>query len=165
VETIAQLEEAWLQVCPDFPFEHKFLDETFQYTYVAEIKAGLQFRIFAGLGIFIACLGLFGLASFLTEQKKMEIGVRKVMGSTSSGIIWQLSKQFVLWVLIANAIAWPLAWYFMKIWLNGFEYRTSTNPLIFIFAGVVSLAIALVTISLKTWRAANSNPINALKYE
>ena len=71
------------------------MDETFQYTYEAEIKAGLQFRIFAGLGIFIACLGLFGLASFLTEQKKLEIGVRKVMGSTSSGIIWQLSKQFV----------------------------------------------------------------------
>jgi len=165
VETIEQLKKVWLDICPAFPFETRFLDETFQYTYEAEIKAGLQFRIFAGLGIFIACLGLFGLASFLTEQKKLEIGVRKVMGSTSGGIIWQLSKQFVRWVVVANIIAWPLAWYLMKNWLEGFVYRTSTNPLIFIFAGVISLAIALITISLKTWKAANSNPAKALKYE
>jgi len=165
VETIEQLKKVWLDICPAFPFEPRFLDETFQYTYEAEIKAGLQFRIFAGLGIFIACLGLFGLASFLTEQKKLEIGVRKVMGSTSGGIIWQLSKQFVRWVVVANIIAWPLAWYLMKNWLEGFVYRTSTNPLIFIFAGVISLAIALITISLKTWKAANSNPAKALKYE
>ena len=165
VDTIAQLEKAWLQVCPDFPFEHKFLDETFQHTYDTEIKAGLQFRIFAGLGIFIACLGLFGLASFLTEQKKLEIGVRKVMGSTSSGIIWQLSKQFVRWIVVANIIAWPLAWFLMKNWLEGFVYRTSINPLIFIFAGFISLAIAIFTISLKTWKAANTNPAKILKYE
>jgi putative ABC transport system permease protein len=165
VETIEQLEQIWLDICPDFPFNHRFLDDTFQYTYDAEIKAGILFRVFAGLGIFIACLGLFGLASFLTEQKKLEIGVRKVMGSSSSGIIWQLSKQFVRWVIVANVIAWPLAWYVMKAWLNGFVYHTSTNPLIFIFAGVVSLAIALITISLKTWKAANTNPAKILKYE
>jgi putative ABC transport system permease protein len=165
VETIKQLEKAWLEICPDFPFEHRFLDETFQYTYDAEIKAGLQFRVFAGLGIFIACLGLFGLASFLTEQKKLEIGVRKVMGSTSGGIIWQLSKQFVRWVLVANVIAWPLAWFLMKNWLEGFHYRTNANPLIFVFAGVISMAIALITISLKTWKAANTNPAKILKYE
>jgi len=165
LETITQLEQAWLQICPDFPFEYNFLDESFQYTYQAEIKAGLQFRIFAGLGIFIACLGLFGLASFLTEQKKLEIGVRKVMGSSSHGIIWQLSKQFVCWIVVANIIAWPLAWHLMKNWLEGFVYRTSINLSIFVFAGVISLTIALLTISLKTWRAANSNPVKALKYE
>jgi len=163
VETIESLKKVWLEICPDFPFNHRFLDETFQYTYEAEIKAGILFRVFAGLGIFIACLGLFGLASFLTEQKKLEIGVRKVMGSSSRGIIWQLSKQFVRWVIVANIIAWPLAWYFMQKWLEGFIYRTSANPLIFVFAGVVSLAIALVTISLKTWKAANANPANILK--
>jgi len=165
VETLEQIEKAWLQICPDFPFNARFLDETFQYTYEAEIKAGILFRVFAGLGIFIACLGLFGLASFLTEQKKLEIGVRKVMGSSSRGIIWQLSKQFVRWVIVANIIAWPLAWFVMKSWLEGFVYRTSTNPLIFVFAGVVSLAIALITISLKTWKAANTNPAKILKYE
>jgi len=164
-ETIAQLKKTWQKVSPAFPFEYSFLDESFQNTYQTEIKAGLQFRIFAGLGIFIACLGLFGLASFLTEQKKLEIGVRKVMGSSSQGIVWQLSRRFVRWVLVANIIAWPLAWYLMKNWLEGFVYRTSINPLIFIFAGVISLTIALLTISLKTWRAANSNPIKALKYE
>ncbi|MFC1898569.1 ABC transporter permease [Candidatus Cloacimonadota bacterium] len=165
LETIEQLKEVWLEICPAFPYSFRFLDETFQSTYTAEIKAGLQFRVFAGLGIFIACLGLFGLASFLTEQKKLEIGVRKVMGSTSGGIIWQLSKQFVRWVVVANIIAWPLAWFLMKNWLEGFVYRTSANPLIFIFAGLISMAIALITISLKTWKAANANPAKILKYE
>ena len=87
------------------------------------------------------------------------------MGSTSSGIIWQLSKQFVRWIVVANIIAWPLAWFLMKNWLEGFVYRTSINPLIFIFAGFISLAIAIFTISLKTWKAANTNPAKILKYE
>ncbi|RLC47619.1 MAG: hypothetical protein DRI23_11140 [Candidatus Cloacimonadota bacterium] len=165
LETVDQLKKVWLEICPDFPFNHRFLDETFQYTYRAEIKAGILFRVFAGLGIFIACLGLFGLASFLIEQKKLEIGVRKVMGATSGGIIWQLSKQFVRWVIAANIIAWPLAWFVMKSWLEGFHYRTSANPIIFISAGIISLAIALITISLKTWKAANINPASILKYE
>lgn len=165
VETIESLKKAWLEICPDFPFEYRFLDETFQSTYEAEIKAGTLFRVFAGLGIFIACLGLFGLASFLTEQKKLEIGIRKVMGSSSGGIIWQLSKQFVRWVIVSNIIAWCLAWFLMKAWLEGFVYRTSANPFIFIAAGLLSLFIAFVTISLKTWKAANTNPTNILKYE
>ena len=165
MDTIENLRKAWLEICPDFPFEYHFLDETFQSTYNAEIKAGMQFRVFAGLGIFIACLGLFGLASFLTEQKKLEIGIRKVMGSTSAAIIWQLSRQFVRWVIVANIIAFPLAWYVMKSWLEGFHYRTSANPWIFIFAGLISMAIALITISLKTWKAANANPVESLKYE
>jgi ABC-type antimicrobial peptide transport system permease subunit len=164
-ETIENLKKAWLEICPDFPFEYRFLDETFQSTYEAEIKAGTLFRVFAGLGIFIACLGLFGLASFLIEQKKLEIGIRKVMGSSSGGIIWQLSKQFVRWVIVANIIAWPLAWFLMKAWLEGFVYRTSANPLIFIAAGLLSLVIAFVTISLKTWKVANANPAKILKYE
>ncbi len=165
LETIENLNKIWLEICPDFPFEYRFLDETFQSTYETEIKAGTLFRVFAGLGIFIACLGLFGLASFLTEQKKLEIGIRKVMGSSSGGIIWQLSKQFVRWVIVANIIAWPFAWFLMKTWLEGFVYRTSANPLIFITAGIISLFIALITISLKTWKAANTNPANIIKYE
>ena len=87
------------------------------------------------------------------------------MGSSSGGIIWQLSKQFVRWVIVANIIAWPFAWYVMKTWLDGFIYRTSANPLIFITAGIISLFIALITISLKTWKAANTNPANILNYE
>jgi len=165
LETIKNLNKLWLEICPDFPFEYRFLDETFQSTYETEIKAGTLFRVFAGLGIFIACLGLFGLASFLTEQKKLEIGIRKVMGSSSGGIIWQLSKQFVRWVIVANIIAWPFAWFMMKTWLEGFVYCTSANPLIFITAGIISLCIALITISLKTWKAANTNPASILKYE
>lgn len=165
MNTIDQLKEVWLQICSDFPFEYHFLDENFDRTYSAELKAGTLFQIFAGLGIFIACLGLFGLASFLTEQKKMEIGIRKVMGSTALGIIWQLSRQFIRWILVANIIAWPLAWYFMKSWLEGFQYRTTTNPVIFVMAGLISLLIAIFTISIKTWKAANTNPARILKYE
>ena len=125
----------------------------------------MLFRVFAGLGIFIACLGLFGLVSFLAEQKKLEIGIRRAMGSTVTGIIWLLSRQFVRWIIIANIIAWPASWYFMSKWLQGFAYSTSINPLIFIFSGFISLLIALLTISFKTINAANSNPVKSLKYE
>ncbi|MDP8315322.1 MAG: FtsX-like permease family protein [Candidatus Celaenobacter antarcticus] len=162
---IDNIKKVWNDVCPDFPFEYRFLDDTFQSTYEAEVKAGILFRIFAGLGIFIACLGLFGLASFLAEQKKLEIGIRKVMGSTNSSIIWLLSRQFVRWVIIANIIAWPLAWYFMSKWLQGFAYRTSINPFIFLLAGVLSITIAILTISVKILKAANTNPADVIKYE
>jgi len=162
---IEKIEQAWLNVSPDIPFEYRFVDQAFQNTYNKEITAGKLFKIFAGLGIFIACLGLFGLASFLIESKKLEIGIRKVMGSSAIGLVWKLSRQFLLWVLLANVISWPLAWYFMNKWLRGFVYKTTIDPMIFIFAGVVTCAIALLTIVIKTWKAANANPVNILKYE
>jgi len=162
---IEKIEQAWLNVSPDIPFEYRFVDQAFQNTYNKEITAGKLFKIFAGLGIFIACLGLFGLASFLIESKKLEIGIRKVMGSSAIGLVWKLSRQFLSLVLLANVISWPLAWYFMNKWLRGFVYKTTIDPMIFIFAGVVTCAIALLTIVIKTWKAANANPVNILKYE
>jgi len=164
-ETLHQIGDIWAQVSPNFPYEIAFLDETFQHTYEAEIKAGILFRVFAGLGILIACLGLFGLASFLAEQKKLEIGIRRTMGSSSLSIIWLLSKKFIRWIIVANIIAWPAAWYFMSKWLEGFAYKTNMNPFIFITAGIVSVLIAMLTISLKTWKTANTNPADIIKYE
>ncbi len=164
-DAIRSVKRVWNEVCPDFPFEYRFLDEIFNLTYKEEVRAGVLFRVFAGLGIFIACLGLFGLVSFLAEQKKLEIGIRRAMGSTVTGIIWLLSRQFVRWIFIANIIAWPAAWYFMSKWLQGFAYSTSINPFIFIISGFLSMLIALLTISFKTIKAANSNPVKSLKYE
>ncbi len=164
-ETVDKIQQAWLSVSPDFPFEYRFLDDAFQYTYNEEIKAGTLFKIFAGLGIFIACLGLFGLASFLIEQRKLEIGIRKVMGSSAGGLIWKLSSQFLYWVILANLISWPLAWYFMTKWLDGFKYKTVIDPLIFVFSGLITCAVALLTIGIKTWKAANMNPADVLKCE
>ena len=164
-ETLHQIGDIWAQVSPNFPFEIAFLDETFQHTYEAEIKAGILFRVFAGLGILIACLGLFGLASFLAEQKKLEIGIRRTLGSSALSIIWLLSRKFVRWIIVANLIAWPAAWYFMSKWLEGFAYKTNMNPFIFVTAGIVSVLIAMLTISLKTWKTANTNPADIIKYE
>lgn len=163
--SIEQIKKIWLQICPDFPYEYHFLDENFERTYQAERNAGNLFQIFAGLGIFIACLGLFGLASFLIEQKQLEIGIRKVMGSTVLGIIWQLSNQFVRWIVAANIIAWPLAWFGMNKWLQNFAYPTKMSIWIFIISGVIAFLIALITVSFRTIKAANSNPVKALKYE
>ena len=164
-DAIHSVKQVWNDVCPDFPFEYRFLDETFNLTYKEEVRAGVLFRVFAGLGIFIACLGLFGLASFLAEQKKLEIGIRRTMGSSSLSIIWLLSKKFVRWIIVANIIAWPAAWYFMSKWLEGFAFKTNINPFIFITAGIVSVLIAMLTISLKTWKTANTNPADIMKYE
>jgi hypothetical protein len=164
-EAMQAIEAAWLKVCPDFPFEYRFMDQNFDSTYRSEITAGRLFQVFAMLGIFIACLGLFGLASFLAEQKRLEIGIRKVLGSSSAGIVWHLCRQFVRWIIIANVIAWPLAWYFMRNWLQSFVYRTSINPIIFLLAGVLSVSIAVLTIVARTLHTAQMNPAKALKYE
>jgi len=164
-EVMNKVEKVWMKICPDFPFEFMFLNETFQYTYDEEIKAGMLFKVFAALGIFIACLGLFGLTSYLIENKKKEIGIRKVLGSSTGDLIWKLSKNFLLWVVIANFISFPVTWYFMNRWLQGFMYRTELDPVIFVISGSATCLIALATIIFRLWRAANTNPASVLKYE
>ena len=115
--------------------------------------------------MFIACLGLFGLAAFITEQRTKEIGIRKAVGASVTGIVVLLSKEFTKWVIIANVAAWPVAYYIMNNWLNNFAYRVNLDWGIFVLAGVIALTIALVTVSLQTIRAAKANPIKSLKYE
>jgi putative ABC transport system permease protein len=142
-----------------------FLSDTYARLYRSDERQGEIFAIFVGIAIFIACLGLFGLAAFTAERRTKEIGVRKVFGARTRDLVLLLLWQFSIPVLIANVLAWPLAWYYLHDWLQGFAYRISLNPLYFVGAGMVALLIAWATIFTHAWRVARANPINALRYE
>jgi putative ABC transport system permease protein len=162
---LSAMEKNWTSLTADAPFTYSFLDERFQATYQTERKTGTILGIFAGLTIFIACLGLLGLAIFTAEQRTKEIGIRKVLGASVTSILTLLSKDFLKLVLLANLIAWPLAWWGMHQWLQDFEYRISISLWIFVLVGVAALLVALLTISLQAMRAALSNPVNSLRSE
>lgn len=164
-EAIAHLEKIWQGFLPDRPFEYQFLSDRYQRLYDAEQKQGQLFTIFSGLAIFIACLGLFGLATFNTLQRVKEIGIRKVLGASVPHILTLLSKEIVYLVLIANVIAWPAAWYFMDKWLGTFAYRINLNIGVFIVAAFVAILIAILTVSAQTIKAAITNPTNTLRHE
>ena len=163
--SISHIEKIWEEMVPEFPFEYVFLDERFDRQYKRDERFGQIFNYFAGLGIFIAALGLFGLASFMAEQRTKEIGVRKVLGATVGKIIVLLSKEFVKWVVVANVIAWPAAYFIMNKWLENFAYRTQINGLIFVVSGCLALFVALATVFFKSLRAATANPVDSLRYE
>jgi putative ABC transport system permease protein len=164
-QTIEKLKSIWQSNYPEIPFEPHFLDADFEKLYESEQRTGKVFNYFTVLAILISCLGLFGLASFTAEQRTKEIGVRKVMGASVSQIVGLLSSEYLKWVVIANIIAWPLAWFVMNKWLQNFAYKTQINLLYFLLAGIAACAIAIITVSFQTIRAANSNPVKALKYE
>lgn len=163
--TLRSLENTWNQMNLGYPFEYKFLDEDFQDLYQSETKLGSIFRAFAALAVFIACLGLFGLASFIAEQRTKEIGIRKVLGSSTLGIITLLNREFFRWVLIANLIAWPVAYFVMLQWIQKFAYRAKITLGIFVLSACIGLAVALVTVSVQTLKAARANPMESLKQE
>ena len=162
---LAALEQTWRGFVPHRPFEYFFLNEAFDRLYSKERKLGEIFNYFAGLTIFVGCLGLFGLASFMAEQRTKEIGIRKVLGASVSGIIFLLSKDFARLVLVAFAIAAPLAYYFIHRWLQDFAYRIDVSWWMFLLAGGLALVIALLTVSAQAIRAALANPVEALRYE
>ncbi len=164
-KSLDEIESIWQKFVPDVPFEYRFLDDVFARMYRAEKQMGRIFDYFTGFAILISCLGLFGLASFMTEQRFKEIGIRKVLGASIPNIVFLLTKEFTKWVLIANLISWPLAWFAMNKWLQSFAYKTTFELWIFLLAGITALAIALITISFRSFKAANSNPVDALKYE
>ncbi len=148
-----------------YPFELHFLDQTLERQYRSEMVMQQLSGLFGGLAIFIACLGLFGLAAFTTEQRTKEIGIRKVLGASVSNIVSLLSKDFLKLVLIANVIAWPLAWWAMRQWLQDFAYRVELGWEIFALAGVAALLIALLTVSYQAIKAAMANPVKSLRTE
>ncbi|PRY14286.1 putative ABC transport system permease protein [Pontibacter ummariensis] len=161
--TIQFIQEQWRTFDPEHPMEYFFMDEFFDKQYRAEEKMLTVFGYFAGLTILIACLGLFGLASFTAEQRTKEIGIRKVLGSSVSDIVLLLSKDFALLVLLAIALASPIAWYGMRQWLQDFAYRVDLSWWIFAIAGFAALAIALLTVSLQAVKAALLDPVKALR--
>ena len=164
-ETLKFIEGKWNEFCPTFPFEYTFLNDSLNEQYVAEQKIGRVFTYFSVLCIFIACLGLFGLASYTAEQRIKEISVRKVMGASVSNIVFILAKEFSIWVVVANIIAWPLAYFALQKWLQNFAYAVDQSLIIYILSGITALLIALITVSFRAIKAAQTNPAEALKYE
>lgn len=162
---IASIKRSWNDFGPEDPLTYSFLDERFENSYKAEQKIGVILGIFAGLTIFVACLGLFGLAKFTAGQRTKEIGIRKVLGASVSQVSSMLSKEFVKLVLVACVIAFPLAWWAMNKWLEEFAYRVSISGWVFVIAGAVALLIALFTVSFQAIKAAIANPVKSLRTE
>ena len=163
--TLAFIQDKWTQFSPAFPYEYSFLDEDFDKLYRADAKIGRIIGMFSLLAIFIACLGLFGLGSFSAEQRTKEIGIRKVLGASAGGVVLLLSKEFAKWVLAANVIGLPAAYFVMQRWLQNFAYRTGFGVGVFVLSLGLTLAIALITVSYQSIRAAVANPIDSLRYE
>ncbi len=164
-ETIAAIETAWKTTYPEGIFTYKFLDEQIDSFYKAEERLFNLFKIFAGLAMFISCLGLWGLATFSAQSRTKEIGIRKVLGASVDKIVLLLSKDFLLLVLIALVIATPLAWYGMNQWLQNYAFRTEITWWIFGFSGMIAITIAIITVSFQAVKAAISNPVESLRSE
>ncbi|MBN1339324.1 MAG: ABC transporter permease [Bacteroidales bacterium] len=161
----AYIQETWKKVFPEFPYEKKNLEVDYRELYTDEANLIRVIGYFALLAIVISCLGLYGLAAYMTEQRTKEIGIRKILGAKTSGIVAMVSKEFTIWVLVANLIAWPVAWLAMDDWLSTYAYHTKLTPGIFILALAVSLVIALLTVSWQSVRSAMKKPVEAVKYE
>lgn len=164
-DNLTALEKEWKKLAPDYPFSYQFVDETIERQYRAEQNTGVLIGAFAVLAIIIACLGLLGLTAFMTEQRKKEIGVRKVLGASVSGIILLLSKDFSRLVLIAFVIVIPLAWYAMNQWLADFAYQVQVSPLVYLAAGIIIIGIAFGSVFYQALKAAIINPSETLRNE
>lgn len=162
---LADLEQTWREVTPHRPFDYFFLDDDLDQLYRKEQKLGQIFQTFSVLAIFIACLGLIGLASFSSEQRKKEIGIRKTFGASVGQIVFLFSRDFTKLTLIANIIAWPIAYFAMQKWLQDFAYRTDLTWWVFLLSGGIALAIALLSVSVQAVKAAIANPVESLRYE
>jgi len=164
-QTVASIDRAWHSFAPIAVIHREFLDDDFGKLYEAEERQGQMFGIFVGIAIFIACLGLFGLAAFTAGRRTKEIGLRKVFGGKTHDVVKLLLWQFSIPALVANLIAWPLAWYYLHDWLDGFAYRISLSPLYFLGAGALAILIAWLTVLSHAMRVARARPIGALRYE
>ena len=162
---VANIENKWKSMAPSQPFTYSFMDDDFNNTYKSEQQTGKIFISFAIFAIFIACLGLFGLVTYAAEQRTKEIGIRKVLGASVSGIVGMLSKDFLKLIIIAMLIAFPLSWWAMHSWLQHFAYRISITWRVFVIAGGISLLIALLTVCLQAIKAAIANPVRNLRTE
>jgi putative ABC transport system permease protein len=164
-QTLDFIDKSWHTFAPIAAVNRHFLDDSFEQLYREDKRQGQMFGIFVGIAIFIACLGLFGLAAFTAGRRTKEIGIRKVFGARTRDVVLLLLWQFSIPVVVANLIAWPLAWYYLHGWLQSFAYRISLGPVYFLGAGAVALLIAWITVLAHAVRVARATPIGALRYE
>ena len=164
-KTLSLVEQTWKKCAGSQAFEYEFFDEHFARVYLSEQKTGQIYMIFSFLAVSIACLGLLGLTAFITEQRTKEIGIRKVMGASAPQVLLLLTRQFALLILVANLIAWPVAYWITRNWLQDFAYRTSLMAWIFVLSAGLALVVALLTVSVQSIRAALANPVDSLRYE
>ena len=165
MEALEDIKKTWKAHITDIPIEYHFLDDLIDDLYQTEERLSGLINTFTLLAVIISCMGLFGMATFMTQQKTREIGIRKVLGASVYQIIYLLTKEFVRWVLIANVIAWPIAYFTVRTWLNSYPYRTKIGVYIFFFSALVALLIAFMTVLYQSLKAAKTNPANSLKYE
>lgn len=164
-QTISQIESTYKDIYPDREFRYFFMDETFNEQFVEDQKFASRLGAFSGVAIFIACLGLIGMVSFSVEERRKEIAIRKVLGSTEVQIIKLLGSDFLKWVAVANVVAWPLGYFGMNRWLSTFAYRVPLSIWPFVTAGICALALALLTMSYQSLKAARTNPVNVLRHD
>jgi ABC-type antimicrobial peptide transport system permease subunit len=162
---MASIEKIWNSIYPDFVFQYTFLDDKLDSFYKQERQLAYLYKIFAGIAIFLSCLGLFGLASFMAVQRIKEVGIRKVLGATASSIVYLFSKEFIWLTAIAFFIAVPIGWYFMHQWLQNFVYRIQLSWWLFLAGGLTSILIALISVSFQALKSAMTNPVNSLRAE
>lgn len=163
--TLAGIKAVWNKFSQAYPFQCSFVNKTVGDLYKRDVKEESIVAVFSGISIFTACLGLFGLVAFSAEQRRKEIGIRKTLGASTTGIVGLLSREFVTLTLLANLAAWPLAWYVMNNWLNDFAYRINISLWTFIITGAVSLVITMLTVGYQSIKAATANPVESLRYE
>jgi len=164
-DSLAHIRKTFEAFFPEAPFEASFLDRDIGNLYEAERRLGRIFGVFAVLAVIISCLGIFGLAAFSAEKKTKEIGIRKILGASSPAIVAFLSKEFSRWIILANAVAWPLGWFAAQKWLRSFAYRTSLSPLLLLAAGALSVLVAALPVVYQAARAAIADPVDSLRYE
>jgi len=163
--TIKYIKKTWEKFNPGYPFEYYFLDETYNNLYNSEARLTDIFGVFTFLALFVTILGLFGLALFMTEQRTKEIGIRKVLGASVINILSLLSGSFGKWLLTANIIAWPLAWFIMEGWLGSYAYHIEMGIFTFLTAGSIAFIVTLFTVGIIAIKAATANPVKSLRYE
>jgi len=163
--TMQSIKKIWQQTFPNYVYEYSFLDDKIASFYQQENQLSQLYKIFAAIAIFLSCLGLYGLASFMAVQRIKEVGIRKVLGATAGNIVYLFSKEFIILISIAFAIATPIAWYFMNQWLNDYAYRIDISWPVFLIGGIAAIVIAILTICFQAIKAAVANPVKSLRSE
>ena len=164
-QALAKIEKIMKKDNPAYPFNYIFVDDQFNAMFISEMLISKLSRVFAALAVIISCLGLFGLAAYTAERRTKEIGIRKVLGASISGVAALLSKDFIKLVSVSCILAFPIAWWMMHNWLQGYQYRITISWWIFLAAGLLAIIIAIVTISFHAIKAAISNPVKSLRTE